>query len=310
MPIYKLEELNYVQLQELDKKYSVFFLTISPLEEHAPFLPLGTDVFNASYFAQATAEDLVQNKPDWNVVLIPPLYLGTYVFKFVGSVRHRQKVILEVIKDYGKSIANWGFDKIIIFSAHGGAGHISVLEEAARKVSKRYKIRMISLSGKIATDLLLGQYVDKIQANLQRPLDQKEQEILKYDYHAGWWETSMMLKLRPDLVKESYKEFPPVLIENPLQLKSDAALKLGKGLGYFGTPSFADKKLAEASFKVLKEEGMKIIYRFLAGEDVTAETTSLAYKSLIFRTNFRRNFLILSLLVLALLIYAILRFLL
>lgn len=307
MPIYKLEELNYVQLQELDKKHTVFFLTISPLEEHAPFLPIGTDVFNASYFAQSTAEDLVQNKPDYNVVLIPPLYLGTYVFKFVGSVRHRQKVILDVLKDYGQSIARWGLDKIVLFSAHGGAGHISVLEESARKVSKKYKIRMVSLTGKIATDFLFGKYVEKIQANLQRPLDEKEVENLKFDYHAGWWETSMMLKLRPDLVKESYKEFPPVLIKNPLQLKSDAALKLGKGLGYFGTPSFADKKLAEASFKVLKEEGMKIIYRFLKGEDVTAETTSLAYKSLIFRTSFRRNFLILLVLVLVLLFYGIIR---
>ena len=310
MPIYKLEELNYVQLQELDQNRTVFFLIISPLEEHAPYLPLGTDVFNASYFAQASAEELIQNKPDWNVVMIPPLYLGTYVFRFVGSVRHRQKVILEVLKDYGQSIADWGFKHVVLFSAHGGAGHIAVLEEAARRVSNRYKIRMISLTGKIAIDFLFGKFIEKIQANLQRPLDEKEVGNLKYDYHAGWWETSMMLKIRPDLVKESFKEFPPVLIENPLQLKSDAALKLGEGKGYFGTPSFADKKLAEASFKVLKEEGMKIIYRFLEGEDVSPETTSLPYKAFIFRTNFRRNLLITIVLILALLIYLIVRFLL
>ncbi len=308
MPIYKLEELNYVQLQELDKDRTVFFLIISPLEEHAPFLPLGTDVFNASYFAQASAEDLIGNKPDWNVVIIPPLYLGTYVFRFIGSVRHRQKVILEVLKDYGQSVASWGFQHIVLFSAHGGAGHIAVLEEAARRVSKRYKIRMISLTGKIAIDFLFGKYVERIQTNLQKPLDEKEVKNLKYDYHAGWWETSMMLKIRPDLVKESFKQFPPVLVENPLQLKSDAALKLGKGYGYFGTPSFADKKLAEASFKVLMEEGMKIIYRFLDGQNVTAETTSLPYKALIFRTDFRRNILILSVLILAVLIYVIVRF--
>jgi len=309
MPIYKLEELNYVELQELDKNRTIFFLTISPLEEHAPYLPLGTDIFNSSFFAQTSAEELIQTKPDWNVVMIPPLYLGTYVFKFVGSVVHRQRVILNVLKDYGKSIADWGFKHIVLFSAHGGAGHIAVLEEAAKKISRKYKIRMISLTGKIAIDFLFGKFIEKIQANLQRPLDEKEISNLKYDYHAGWWETSMMLKIRPDLVKESFKEFPPVLIENPLQLKSDAALKLGQGFGYFGTPSFADKKLAEASFKALQEEGMKIIYRFLAGEDVSADTTSLPYKALIFRTNFKRNVLIATALILTLLIYLAIRFL-
>ena len=310
MPIYKLEELNYVELQELDKNRTVFFLTISPLEEHAPYLPIGTDIFTSSFFAQTSAEELIQTKPDWNVVMIPPLYLGTYVFKFVGSVVHRQRIILEVLKDYGKSIASWGFEHIVLFSAHGGAGHIAVLEEAAKKISRKYRIKMISLTGKIAVDFLFGKFIEKIQANLQRPLDEKEVSNLKYDYHAGWWETSMMLKIRPDLVKESFKEFPPVLIENPLQLKSDAALKLGQGFGYFGTPSFADKKLAEASFKAFQEEGIKIIYRFLEGLDVSSDTTSLPYKALIFRTNFKRNFLLATTLILALLAYLAIRFLL
>ena len=174
---------------------------------------------------------------------------------------------------------------------------------------RKYKIKMISLTGKIAIDFLFGKFIEKIQANLQRPLDEKEVDNLKYDYHAGWWETSMMLKIRPDLVKESFNQFPPVLIENPLQLKSDAALKLGQGFGYFGTPSFADKKLAEASFQAFQEEGMKIIYRFLAGEDVSADTTSLPYKALIFRTNFKRNLVIASVVVLTLLIYLVIRFL-
>ena len=73
MPLYKLEELNYVELEELVPANTVFFLVISPLEEHAPHLPLGTDVFIAQYFAQKTAEELSQNRPDWNVVLLAPL---------------------------------------------------------------------------------------------------------------------------------------------------------------------------------------------------------------------------------------------
>jgi hypothetical protein len=48
--------------------------------------------------------------------------------------------------------------------------------------------------------------------------------------------------------------------------------------------------LAEASSKVLLNEGMKIIYKFLDGEDVSKDTQSVLYKSLLFRVNFRRYF--------------------
>ena len=116
----------------------------------------------------------------------------------------------------------------------------------------------------------------------------------------------MLLLIKPELVKEKYKELPPVLIENPLQLRADAAQKLGQGLGYFGTPSFADVRLAEASYKVLKEEGMKILYKFLDGQDVKKETQSVLYKSLLFRVNFRKYLwsaiLLLSLIIIALII--------
>ena len=290
MPIFKLEELNYQELENLNPAQTVFFLIISPLEEHAPHLPLGTDLFIAQYFAQRCAEDLAQNRPEWNVVLIQSLPVGANVFKFKGSVRHSLRTVYEVVMGYGKAIAEWDFQNLVIISSHGGGGHIAVLEEASAKITRKYKIRAISLTGVIALNLLLGKYTEQIQKNLYRRLDQEDLKNLKYDYHAGWWETSMLLLIRPELVREKYKELPPVLIENPLQLRADAALKLGNGLGYFGTPSFADVKLAEASSKVLFNEGMKIIYRFLDGEDVSKDTQSVLYKSLLFRVNFRRYF--------------------
>lgn len=304
MPLCKLEELNYVELEKLDPTKTVFFLVISPLEEHAPHLPIGTDIFIAQYFAQKTAEELSQNRPDWCVVLIAPLAVGAHVFKFKGSVRHSVQTVYDVLWGYGKSVAQWGFKYLVLISAHGGAGHISVLEEAASKISKKLKIKAISLTGVIAVNFLLGKYVDRIQQALYRKLDDEELKNLKYDYHAGWWETSMLLWIKPELVKEKYKELPPVLIENPLQLRADAAQKLGQGLGYFGTPSFADVKLAEASYRVLKEEGMKILYKFLDGQDVKKETQSVLYKSLVFRVNFRK-YLWSAILLLALIITAL-----
>ncbi len=303
MPIYKLEELNYQELEKMNPARTVFFLVISPLEEHAPHLPVGTDIYIAQYFAQQSAEELTQNRLEWNVILAQPIPMGASVFKFKGSVRHSIRTVYDVILGYGKAIAQWGFKHLVMISSHGGAGHIAVLEEAAVKISKKYQIRAISLSGVIVVNFLLGKYTEPIQNTLYRRLGQEDLKNLKYDYHAGWWETSLMLLLRPELVKEKYKELPPVLIENPLQLRADAALKLGKGLGYFGTPSFADVKLAEASSKVLLSEGMKIIYRFLDGEDVSKQTQSIFYRSFLFRRNLHRYIFLFIFIILAVLFH-------
>ena len=292
MPVFKLEELTYQELERFPPDKTVFFLVISPLEEHAPHLPIGTDIFIASYFAQKTAEEFCQNRPDWNVVLFPSIPIGANVFKFKGSVRHSIKAVYDVLLPCGKSIADWGYKFLVIISSHGGGGHIAVLEEAAARITKKHKVKTISLTGVMAVNFLLGKYTERIQSALYKRLDEEEAKNLKYDYHAGWWETSMMMMIKPELVKEKYKELPPVLIENPLQLRADAALKLGQGLGYFGTPSFADIKLAEASYKVLKEEGLMILYRFIDGEDVRKQTQSVLYKSLMFRLSFRKYVLI------------------
>ncbi|MCI0531258.1 MAG: creatininase family protein [candidate division Zixibacteria bacterium] len=288
MAIFKLEELNYKQIQDLSPERTLFLIVVSPLEEHAPHLPVGTDVFIADYFAGQCAMRLSETRPEWNVVHVGPLYLGAHVFKFTGSVRHSRKAVYDVLLGYGKAIAEWGFKYVALISAHGGAGHISVLEEAAAKISRKHKIRAISLTGVIAINFLQGKYLEKVQGALYRRLEGKDLHHLQYDYHAGWWETSMMLMLKPELVKQDYKEFPPVLLKNPLHLRGNSALKMGQGLGYFGTPSFADLKLGEASSKVLIQEGMKILNRFLDGEDVRKETQSVLYRSMLLRVSLNK----------------------
>ena len=41
---------------------------------------------------------------------------------------------------------------------------------------------------------------------------EEEKEQLKNDSHAGWWETSIMMIINPDLVKDSYKDLEPYIL--------------------------------------------------------------------------------------------------
>ena len=80
-------------------------LTVSPLEEHGPHLPVGVDAFAARHFAETIAERLVAARPGWSAVLVPTLHLGSFTFETVGTISVRQRVVRDAMVDYGESLA-------------------------------------------------------------------------------------------------------------------------------------------------------------------------------------------------------------
>src|SRR6266850_929929 len=52
LSVHRLEEMSTVALDALDRARTVIVLTVSPLEEHGPHLPLGVDAFAARHFAE------------------------------------------------------------------------------------------------------------------------------------------------------------------------------------------------------------------------------------------------------------------
>jgi creatinine amidohydrolase/Fe(II)-dependent formamide hydrolase-like protein len=182
----------------------------------------------------------------------------------------------------GSSLAVWGYKYIFVLSGHGSPKDIVALESACRKVSRKFDVRMHNLSGAMAIRFLSGEFTERISANLSRPLTEEGKELLKKDTHGGWWETSMMLYLRPELVDKQYRSLPDTEKGNKNQEP-----------GYYGSPSRASKEFAEVSTNVMIEEAGQLIIRCFGGEDVTAETTSPLYKIIFLRPGFRK-YLILS----------------
>src|SRR5262249_54428041 len=58
LSVYRLEEMSTPALDALDRERTVAVLTVSPLEEHGPHLPVGVDAFAARHFAETIAERL------------------------------------------------------------------------------------------------------------------------------------------------------------------------------------------------------------------------------------------------------------
>ncbi len=296
-PVWEFEKLSYPQIDALPREKTIVFLAASPIEEHGPHLPVGVDFFNASFFARRASENLVQARPDLNVLLYPPIPIGANAFRFVGSVWIKTRTLKRLVLEIARSLARFGFVKIALFSAHGGPFHLLTLEEACFLARKKYGLKMI-LPGSAATvKFLSGQYLPEIEEALGRKLDDEEKKAFRHDFHAGWWETSMMLLNHPHLVKPVYKTLEPVLVRFR-DLRSGAIPKLGKGEGYMGSPARATEDFARATTQIFFRLGQSLLLKLADGQNTDEESESILTKIVRWKFRLVRSVAILTLLLL------------
>ena len=288
MSVHRLEEMSTPALDALDRDRTVIVLTVSPLEEHGPHLPVGVDAFAARHFAETIGERLVAARPGWSVVLAPTLHIGSFTFETVGTVSVRQRVVRDTLVDYGHAFARSGFRFILVANGHGGPGHLNALDEAAAIVSRRHGVTMASFTGHLAWQFLRGRYTDAIESELGRALTPEERQAFAEDAHGGWWETSLMLLLRPDLVDDSYRTLPPARYSLPQRVVPNYPLKNG-GQGYVGHPALADPAFAKATIEVLMRQAMEIVDGLLDGRLKPSDRRSPFFQVPFLRTNFWRS---------------------
>jgi creatinine amidohydrolase len=287
LSLHLLEEMSSPQLDALDRARTLIILTVSPLEQHGPHLPVGVDAVTGRHFAQTMGERLVAARAGWSVVLVPTLYLGSFTFDTVGTVSVRQRVVRDAVVDYGDAFARAGFRYIVVANGHGGPGHLTALDEAAAIVTRRHGVMMASFTGHLAWQFLRGRYLEQIEVALGRALSDGERRAFAEDAHGGWWETSMMLMLRPDLVDPSYRTLPPARYGLHEKVRPNYPLKNG-GAGYVGHPALADPEFAKATAEVLTHEAMAMLEGLLDGTITPAHRRSPFFAVPFLRTNFWR----------------------
>ncbi len=54
--VLRFEELTWKQVDSLDREKSLFVISVSPIEQHGPHLPLGMDFFNGHRIARTVAK--------------------------------------------------------------------------------------------------------------------------------------------------------------------------------------------------------------------------------------------------------------
>ena len=163
------------------KSQGVCIIPMGILEKHGPHLPLGTDMINIREIAiRAAMQEYV--------VVFPPYFFGQIneARHQPGTIAYSPEIIWDLLQETCDELARNGFTKIILVNGHGGNNDfLNYFVFSQNAAPKSY-----------------GLYLYKPSLDQEATLraEQLSKSQLE-DKHAGDRETSVMMIVRPDLVK-------------------------------------------------------------------------------------------------------------
>lgn len=219
-----LEEMSWPEIEAGLGQTRTVILPVGATEEHGPHLPTITDTIQAMEVARAVAD-----KKD--IFLAPPLHYGVCrsTRGFPGTITVGHDALRAFAKDLLISFADSGFAKVMILTGHAGGQHMSALEEACQMAveERDFRVSLVSLF-----DLI----------------DFKAVET-PHDGHAGEVETSLMMVIRPTLVKgKPALHFP---VRPRFLIQKDVRHLMGNGV--MGNPQPASAEKGKAFFDMAVE---------------------------------------------------------
>ncbi|MGM0445876.1 MAG: creatininase family protein [Bacillota bacterium] len=195
------KNMTYKEVEKLDREKTIFLMSLSPLETHGKHLPLGTDLIVSDKLLEKYNEKLNIKYPDYEIIKLPSLALGASLLPVDGSIEIKARNLEKILYDFCINLNKLGFKYLILADNHGGPAHQMAVEAAAHKARRKLDFKLIDpfnyfFKLMIKKDKKL---LDKINAKEGEIGDDK-------DLHAGNNETSLMLHLSSEDVREDYKD--------------------------------------------------------------------------------------------------------
>lgn len=203
----------------------VCVLPIGAFEQHSVHLPLAADNIEAEYFGAFVAREL-------GAALLPVLAYGTSLEHtgFRGTITLRPETLMRIVRDVAEECEAQGFRTMVLLNCHGGN---FCLTPAVRDINRRDRpLKVLKVD--------FWTFVDEAL------LDAPRQGLT--DIHAGEFETSLLLALRPDLVKDERPDLAPS-VERFQQAD----------LTTFGVGYFSDSGAMGPSSLASEEKGRRIV---------------------------------------------------
>jgi len=172
--------LNWKQVDALPRDSTLLVLPTAAIEQHGHHLPLATDTLINNVLLGRALNFL---RADLPIYALPPVCYGksNEHIGFPGTIAMSATTYMAVLHDIGASVAAAGFRKLVLYNSHGG--NTALNDVMARDLRAEFGLRTFHMSASAGA----------------KPEGLNPREA-KYGFHAGEWETAVLLHATPELV--------------------------------------------------------------------------------------------------------------
>lgn len=177
---------TYPEIDDVaEKEGSILVLPIGSIEQHGHHLPTATDTILVDAIAQHGAERVSEDVP---LLVTEPLWAGysPHHQSIGGTLTLEFDTLLRAVEDLAAGAVDLGFDALVLLNGHGG--NISLVNAAVSTIGTEHDTVEVS---SLTYFQLANSFIDEIRDSGAGGIS-----------HGGEFETSLMLHLRPDLVRE------------------------------------------------------------------------------------------------------------
>jgi creatinine amidohydrolase len=252
MGIIDMRYFTWKELDSLTRHNSIVFLCISPIEQHGPHLPLGTDYIFANNILEECLKKIEKSNSGYNLLRYPSIAAGfnSSISDFPGTVCFRVETLKNMVIDICESFYRHNFNKIVLINHHLDLGHIKAFYQANQHLRKKYNKCFLDVSSSLI-------YSEDVKTH--------SEDDFKDEIHADIRETSLMLYMKKQLVRDNYKYLARTKLDMASFYKSRGQYFSEFGIkdGYVGSPSEASAELGEKLFRTMIESSVSIIQNYV-----------------------------------------------
>jgi creatinine amidohydrolase len=241
----KFHEMTFPELRAVPRDTTLVLAPIAACEQHSRHLATFTDTILVSGVA-----DAVEQRLQRQVLQLPTLWFGAsaHHLRLGATLSAEVDTHVQMLCDLLTPLLEDGYQRLLILNGHGG--NIDTMQMALRRLQPRYRERQLSAAS----------YWDLAQKELAALADGDRKTM----GHACEFETSMMLALRPDLVRrEQIKDDP--LAEDPalrgLYLAEDMHQRTDHGA--VGYPELATPEKGRAFLQAAVQRTVEVVQALL-----------------------------------------------
>jgi creatinine amidohydrolase len=224
----RLFDLPQSQLKTLLATGTPVYLTVNPVEFHGPHLSLHNDRFISLGLIRDLHAQIGRGAP---LLIADDLEVGVGPAPGPGSRPTPFSIVRSLIVEACERLADLGAQRVVIMTFHGDPLHNVAIAAGVAALKARGVIALSPFNDLLAEMLVLEPHrFAPALAHVPEPLRTEMLGELKYDFHAGFFETSIALHYAPETVSPDYVHLPPcppVTSFRPFAIASKVAGKLG-----------------------------------------------------------------------------------